>query len=484
MLLVVLAALVQCPDGSPPPCAMPRPGPVPVAVLYFQNRSADPGDGYLAEGLTDEIIIRLTSIERLAVKSSTAVARFRGSSAPPDSLGRVLRVGHLVSGSVRRAGQRLAVTVELVRAPSGLTTWAGRFEGRVSDLLDMQAAIADTVARALVTRLLPEERNRLAARPTRNSRAYDRLLRGNFNLARRNSADVRAAIRDYQVAVSLDPGFAAAWARIGLAFGIALDNGYPEFELGPSLHEGMAAADRALALDSNLADGWMARAYMLRFINAASYQGVREAFARAASLAPRDAEVLLQYGWALEHIGERELSLATLRRAVHQDPERMIIRSTLSWVLLNARRPADVAALMDSAEQFGPDAARWPGIRGWGRLLSGDTTGAIADFDLTEGGAGYAGLAAIALARGDTARARQLVNQAVAEMPQAPRALTWRATMTAMAVAQLSDAAPVIAMLRRIEPQGRNVAWVLDNPGFDPVSGDPRFISYRQSLRR
>ncbi|HET7250067.1 MAG TPA: hypothetical protein VFI79_09495 [Gemmatimonadales bacterium] len=123
----VLVALLQCPDGSAPPCgrAVPRaPAATSVAVLYFDNLSRDTSDAYVADGLTEELITRLGEIERLQVKSRTAVQRYRGKSIDdPVELARALNVAHLVSGTVQQGGGRLRVTVELTRAASGVRVW-------------------------------------------------------------------------------------------------------------------------------------------------------------------------------------------------------------------------------------------------------------------------------------------------------------------------------------------------------------------------
>src|SRR5947209_3422952 len=171
------ALTAQCPDGSAPPCRAARvdpgrkPGVVPnsVAVLYFDNLSRDTADAYLADGLTEELIARLGQVERLTVKSRNAVRRFRGRLADdPSAVGRALGVVHLVSGSVRHAGARLRVTVELVNAATGDRMWGQQYDRAEADLLGIQEDIAVTIATAIGGRLLPAERSSLTQRPTRD----------------------------------------------------------------------------------------------------------------------------------------------------------------------------------------------------------------------------------------------------------------------------------------------------------------------------
>src|SRR6266851_2493636 len=147
-VLPVVPLAAQCPDGSPPPCRpqstrLPQ-APNSVAVLYFDNLSRDTADAYLADGLTEEITARLGQIARLVVKSRNAVRRYRAVAIAPPTAGRTLGVAHLFSGSIRRAGRRLRVTVELVRAGSGDRLWGDQYDRTDADVL----VIEEDVARA------------------------------------------------------------------------------------------------------------------------------------------------------------------------------------------------------------------------------------------------------------------------------------------------------------------------------------------------
>jgi len=228
-----------------------------VAVLYLDNLSRDTADAYLADGLTEEITARLGLVECLTVKSRNAVRRFRGSVAgEPVVVGRALRVAHLVSGSLRRSGDHLRVTVELVRAASGLRIWGAQYDRTDADLLVIEEDIARAVATAVAGRLLPRERASLAVRPTGNREAYGHFLHGNYYLAQRTPRAIALAIEEYQ---------AAALARAAYGYALYLDWGwtYPGVPPETLNARGLAAADRVLAVDSAATDAWMARAYLL-----------------------------------------------------------------------------------------------------------------------------------------------------------------------------------------------------------------------------
>ncbi|HEY2805784.1 MAG TPA: hypothetical protein VGI92_08000 [Gemmatimonadales bacterium] len=484
-LALALIVALQCPDGTPPPCAATRAGPTPprsVAVLYFASRSSDTADAYLGDGITEGIITRLTQDQRLAVKSISAVERLRGRSTPPDSAGRVLKVANLVSGSVARSGRRLRVSVELVRASTGTTLWAAQFDREDVDLFDIQTAIADSVAREIAGRLLPGTRSQ-PRRPSTNPEAYDLFLQGNFHLARRTPDDVRTALRKYEAAIGLDPSFAAAHARIALAYAVALDWGWPSFDIDSSIRLGLAASDRAIELDSSLADAWTSRAFMLRFANARTYAGVREAFARALRLAPRDPEAMLQFGFSLEGLGKPDSALLMLHRAVAVDPERTISRFTLAWVLLMNHQPDAAIAQADTGIANDPTTRLLRPVRAWGRLMAGDTTGAWLDAR-AEHDDGFESTALIAMLarRGDSTAARAEVERLAAALPAAPARLTWSAGWTALAWASLGNESRALDILERIEPQGLHVWDLMQSPGFDPVRLRPGFARFEAEL--
>jgi adenylate cyclase len=158
----------QCPDGSPPPCARATRAPTTnsVAVLYFDNLSRDTANAYLAEGLTEELIVRLSQVRRLEVKSRFESQRVRSAVQDPRALGRDMRAAYLVSGGLQRAGDRVRLNVSLVRTSSGAQVWANIYDRSGADILQIQSDIATEVTRAITGQLLPAERTSLARKPT------------------------------------------------------------------------------------------------------------------------------------------------------------------------------------------------------------------------------------------------------------------------------------------------------------------------------
>src|SRR3989454_518800 len=244
----------------------------------------------------------------------------RGAADDPATLGRVLDVAYLVSGSVGRPGrgQSPAVTVELLRASDGMHVWGGQYESRDTALQTIPQAVARAVATAITGALRPVERTALASRPPRDPGAYDRFLRANYELAQRTPRAVRRAIDQYESVVRLDPGFTPALARVAVGYGLFLDWGWEYPGLSPEavLSRGFDAADRALQQDSASADAWMARGFLLSFRHPRTFAGVHEALLRAIALDPRNAEAQQQYGMALLWLGRDSAAADMYGRAL------------------------------------------------------------------------------------------------------------------------------------------------------------------------
>ena len=477
----------QCPDGSPPPCGTARAAVAPatnsVAVLYFDNLSRDTADAYLAEGLTEELIAQLGRVERLVVKSRNAVRRYRAAELDPEQLGRALGVAHLVSGSVRRSGTRLRVTVELVRATTGVRLWGEQYDRAQADLLDLQEGIARAVTGVIAGRLLPAERATLAARPTRSPEAYDYFVKGNYYLAQRTARSTKQAVDQYRAALRLDPGFTRALARIAYAHAQTLYWGsFPEDVPADSvLARGLAAADGALRQDSTSSDAWMARAFLLSYRYPRAPVMAREAIERAVALDPRNAEAHHQYGTFLTNHGEYAAAVGQYQQALTIDPQRGTTLTGLGMVSLRRREYAAARAWLDSS--LAVDPGFYPGYvrRAEARLLLGDTAAARSDAEtatrLSAGDPllGEAVLALVEARAGDSLSARARVGRLLREVALLEQRVRGGAVL-AMALIALGDHQAALDLLERLRPRGTWLWDQLQYPEFDAVRAHPRFL--------
>ena len=189
-----------------------KPGTKSVAVLYFENLSAAKEDEYLRDGITEDIITELSKIRGLNTFSRPTVLAFRDKSATPSQVGNVLRAAFVLTGTLRRAGNRLRITTQLVDTQTDFPLWSERYDREMKDVFEVQDEIARKIAEALRITLSQQELEDLAAKPTENLQAYDLFLRGKRYARRQTRQDLEFALQMFENAVALDPSFALAYA--------------------------------------------------------------------------------------------------------------------------------------------------------------------------------------------------------------------------------------------------------------------------------
>jgi adenylate cyclase len=226
-----------------------------ICVLPFANMSGEPEQEYFSDGISEDIITDLSKVSALAVTARNTAFTFKGKHVDVAQVARQLKVSHVLEGSVRKAGQRVRISAQLIDGATGSHVWAERYDRDLNDIFSLQDEISQAIVAAMKLKLLPQEKKAIAQRGTTNAEAYKFLLMarqqylGGINDARR----LDAVIRLCQRAVELDPDYAVAWAlmaaaqRVGTYFGQHTDSG-------------LVAAERALSLDSNLAEAHAARA--------------------------------------------------------------------------------------------------------------------------------------------------------------------------------------------------------------------------------
>jgi serine/threonine protein kinase/Tfp pilus assembly protein PilF len=191
---------------------VPKPGTKSVAVLYFENLSAAKEDEYLRDGITEDIITELSKIRGLNTFSRPTVLAFRDKSATPSQIGNVLHAAFVLTGTLRRAGNRLRITTQLVDTQTEFPLWSERYDREMKDVFEVQDEIARKIAEALRVTLSQQELDDLATKPTENPQAYDLYLRGKRYARRQTRQDLEFALQMFENAVTMDPSFALAYA--------------------------------------------------------------------------------------------------------------------------------------------------------------------------------------------------------------------------------------------------------------------------------
>ena len=228
-----------------------------VAVLYFENLSGAKEDEYFRDGMTEDIITELAKIKTLQIFPRAAVLAYRDKPITGPEVGQQLKASYVLGGSVRRAGNRLRITSQLVETCTGHTVWADRYDREMKDVFEVQDDIARSITQALRISLSPQEEKTIAQKPTENLQAYDYLLRGRSYTRREN---LEFALQMFERAIKLDPNFALAHAGIANVCGML-------FELHGRdsrwIEKGLAAANRAFELQPQLPEALSARARVL-----------------------------------------------------------------------------------------------------------------------------------------------------------------------------------------------------------------------------
>jgi serine/threonine protein kinase/Flp pilus assembly protein TadD len=199
-------------DLSESKSGVPKAGTKSVAVLYFENLSAAKEDEYLRDGITEDIITELSKIRGLNTFSRPTVLAFRDKSATPSQVGNLLRAAFVLTGTLRRAGNRLRITTQLVDTQTEFPLWSERYDREMKDVFEVQDEIARKIAEALRVTLSQQELEDLATKPTENLQAYDLYLRGKRYARRQTRQDLEFALQMFENAVAMDPSFALAYA--------------------------------------------------------------------------------------------------------------------------------------------------------------------------------------------------------------------------------------------------------------------------------
>jgi serine/threonine protein kinase/Tfp pilus assembly protein PilF len=314
------------------PAATPGPGSradVPsIAVLPFVNRSRDEDDEYFSDGLADELLNVLTKIRGLRVAARASSFQFKGKNEDLAVIGERLNVATLLDGSVRKAGNRVRISVQLVKAADRVQLWSETYDRSLDDIFAVQDDIARSVVQELRAALLgaapdSDASGRAEAEVAgaakghgQSAEAHRLYLQGKYFLDRLTEEDTRS-VQYLEEAVALDPAHAAAWAELSRAY--AHSGGFGWAPVREAYQAARAAAERALALAPDLAEAHV-RLSMIQRSYDLDWKGAEQSARRALALAPGSAEVLRSAGELAHMLGRLEEAAGLLRRATEQDP--------------------------------------------------------------------------------------------------------------------------------------------------------------------
>ena len=291
-----------------------------IAVLPLTNLSEEKENAFFADGIQDELLSNLSKIKDLKVISSTSVMQYKsGITRNLKEIAQQLGVSNVVEGSVRRSGNHIRVSVQLIDALTDRHIWVQNYDRTLADSLALQGELATEIAAGVGATLSPQEKARVEAKPTNNPAAYDAYLRARAFAAGSpfDKPTVENAIRSYQEAVKLDPAFALAWARLSYAQSGSYWHG--DDPSPAQLAAAKDSLDHALALDPNLPETHLALGYY-RYYGQRDFTGGLEEFQQAEKGLPNNVDITIAIAFIQRRLGHWEEAIDRLRRAVELDP--------------------------------------------------------------------------------------------------------------------------------------------------------------------
>ena len=445
-----------------------------VAVLPLKNLSPSPGDDYIGDGVTEDIISQLSMFPDFTVISSTSVMRYKGSTEPPAKIGRELGVTHLLEGSFRREGDQLRIVTRLVEAASEHAVWAASFDRHIQGLFALQSEVSMNIVSALTGELSESEKS-LMDKPEPSWEAHDLYLRGRHFLGQRTEQGMRAALDRFQRATELAPDYALAWAAIAETFSLL-----GTFGLEPTLeaHErAYEAAQRALVINADSAEANYALG--VAAFNRWEWPTAERSLIRALELNPNLAGAHHYYAYYLVTRGRSEEAIEHILTARRLDPASPTTQLAVGAVYYLSRRYSEAIEHIETSIEMYPESAR-----------------------------AHAALAGVCAFTGRRERAREELAEALRLGPRSPEIAATEVTVLALTGQELQanvllremengrdtrpmspgDAASGYAILgdRRkaiewleVAYQERDpvLAYIAADPGFDALRTDPDFIN-------
>ncbi|HEY0077217.1 MAG TPA: winged helix-turn-helix domain-containing protein [Pyrinomonadaceae bacterium] len=446
-----------------------------IAVLPFKTLGGEEAsDRFLGPGLADALITRLSSITKITVRSTTAVLKYTDPEQNPFDAGRELGVETVLSGYVQRSGERIRVTVQLVRLRDGKTLWAEKFDEKFTDVFTVQDSISEQVAGALTLKLTAEEQRLLTKRYTENSEAFQAFIKGRYFWNKRTTEGLRKAIEYAQQAIAIDPAYALAY--VGLADSYNLLPGHSGLSPRDAFPKAKAAAMRALEIDDTLAEAYAS----LGFVNYRfdwDWAASERNFLRAVELKPNYPTAHHWYGESLAATGRLEESIATLERALELDPLSLPVNTDLGQSLYFARRYEEASEQLRRALEMDSNFIRALIILGMVYDQQGRFDGATALMQKAvelsaRNPLALSGLAYTHASAGKALEARLILE----ELQQLSRQRYVSPYNLAVVHAGLRETSAALDFLEKaVEQRDVWLVWLKVNPRFDPLRADSRF---------
>jgi TolB-like protein/Tfp pilus assembly protein PilF len=464
------------PVARAPAAAPARAGPASIAVLPFVNMSDDKSNDYFSDGLTEELLNVLAKVQGLRVIARTSSFAFKGKDATISEVAKALDVEHVLEGSVRKSGDRVRITAQLIRAQDSSHLWSESYDRTLQDVFAIQDEISKEVVDALKVRLLGPNTSKPEVGGTTNAAAYEAYLQGLYSLNQGQAeSTLRAALASFDGAIAADPAYASAHAGRGRTLSNLASNGYEPFDTG--FARAREAAQHAVELEPRLAAGWMSLGSIASTVDL-DIPTARAHFERALALDPGSAEVQSNYSTFALSIGRFDEAIAAGAKAVQLDPIAARPHTYLAGTYYGARRYDDALAVARRAARLDPD---YPGVHsgiGYVLLETGDLEEARAEFNKES--IEWQRLTGLAIADAKLGRAEQARAGLATAIRRLGEAAAYQYAEINAQLGAADEAFRWLEVARKIRDPG--LSALRYDPLMDPLRKDPRFATLTREL--
>ncbi len=456
---------------TPPPA--PTAAPPSIAVLPFADDSPGKGDEFFGDGLAEELINTLTKVETLRVVARTSAFQFKGKDQDVGGIGQQLRVGAVLTGTVRKTQGRLRVTAQLINVADGFQIWSEIYNRSERDVFLIQQAITEAIIQKLNVRLT----STLAVRPsTQNPQAYDLYLQGRFHWNRRSEEGLRKSVEYFEKAVAFDVRYAPAYS--GLADAYALIGLYGWSAPSEVMPKARRAALQALAIDASLAEAHNSMG-LIELVQEWNWQESEKAFRRALELNPGYSSGHHWYAHHLAWSGRFAEAMEEIRRAQDLDPLALSIKANIGWFQVLQRNYAEAERQLRAILDLDPNYVRAHYYLSIAYERSARFDQAIASAlkgrELTGGGAAeLAQLGRTNARRGRLEEARRQLGELTA---LASRRYVPPVEFAALHLGLGENEEALRWLLRAAEERSAMLIFVKVDPRWDRLRGDARFTA-------
>jgi serine/threonine-protein kinase len=443
-----------------------------IAVLPFVNMSADKENEYFSDGLAEEIINALTKVPGLRVMARTSSFYFRGKDLELREIAARLNAGHILEGSVRKAGDRIRVTAQLIKLPESYHLWSERYDRRMADVFEVQDEIAQAIVERLRVQLAGKELP--VKRHTASPEAYSLYLKGRHWWSQFTAENWRRAVECYESAIREDPGYALPHAGAAVAYAYLAVHGSARPRQVMEIAKKHAM--RALQLDPDLAQAHNALGFVRLFYDW-DWRGADSAYCRAAELSPQDGQVRMFHSVLLIYTGRKEEAVAGARQAVELEPASEEVNRLMVYVYWLAERYDEAIEHGKKAIDLYPHSAGIHDILGLAYVLGGRVHEALRTLETARSLAGNDPMYNWALGYSHARHGRRPeAHEAIRSLEQLRSSVHFSPTWLAILYGALGEPDRAFELLNAAyDERDGYLAAVKVDPLYAPLRSDPRF---------